>query len=245
MNAQIRINEKFYPIRDINSFNLNDFNELTKILQSKNELIIQIDLLRLFIPKLPESLLLMIKDPFIVRFEEIIKVNKEIDLTENILNLPIIKFSKLKVGRFIDLEYFITHDVEERLESIVALSLLPEEFNEEDFDILKIKIREELNLKTILGIYETVNEYRKNLYSDFEGLFNKVEVSDEDEEDSEDPTPEENLGMLYYVYFLAESFLNVEKILEKEMIPMLNYLTWKKTELDKQKASLKTNRQKL
>lgn len=183
----------------------------------------------------------------------------------------LIDVNTISIGRFIDIEYFLTQDdIEDKIETITALMYIDKEFDQSSLDALKLEIKDNMKIGEALQILQIFTTFRNNLYENYSGLFQIIsEDDDEDDEEEDDdddiiidPEDEEEFdkenddeedediqtnswGLMEYVYHLSgDRFLDVESILEKNIYEILNYLTWQKEKTDEQKSRDKQNNRK-
>jgi hypothetical protein len=237
----INFNNDIIDLKDLSDFGFDEYNELNDILRKESDTKEQYYLLLQLFTGLDSQKIRTIKDPFIVDFKKVLSGSfRTKTVVTKFGGYPFINLDDITIGRFIDLEFFLLNDVDFKLESIVALMLLPFEFEKEDFKSLVDLVHKSFNIGNAIQFFEMFSNYRTNLYSDYAGLFQvQEEVEDTEVElDSEDEPEEQEeigLGLMEFVYFLAnDNFLSVDKILENSLIGVMNYLAWKKSQNDKE-----------
>jgi len=241
-NFELNINGKKIPLKNIDEFSFKEFNKVKSILNSdiqeedkyKELLGIFTDLSPVIIDK--------IKNLYVVNFVEIFnqqtKINKiPIELDD----LKLQDLNLLTIGKFIDMEFFLTQSNIE-IEKIVALMYLDNDYVNEFEDTVKLVYD---NIKATTGnkILELFVNFRTNFYKNYEGLFNSIPIEEDKEEpkqidNEEEEEEEEDLtnswGLTEYVYHLSDGdILKVDEIHKKGLFEVFNYLTWQKEQTDK------------
>jgi len=260
----IELGDEQIELKSISDFSFAEYSELTEILDYEFDDVKEqyILLLKLF-SDLEDSDIEKIKNIYQIPFEEILKQeikSREIRVKYNDYKLA--DLNKVTIDKFIDMEYFLVNPlVEKRLQKITALMYLGKDYDEEEFNSLVEKIDKKFSIGEALQINNLFIKFRENLYKMYSGLFSiredseeddgeDLEVSPEKEEamdeiiDEEEDEPQTGLGLLEFVYVLSgDDYLAVDKLLEKNLFSIMNYLGWKKEQNDKeiQKQKLRNN----
>ncbi len=128
-------------------------------------------------------------------------------------------------GNFIDLDMFMTQSVGQNLSKIAALLYEVDEALVLDWDVCDI-----------WGAVEVAARWRESVYKEYEEFFELA-----DAEPSETPASEANVGLMWYNAIIAladEDFLKVHQVTERPYRECLNFLTWKKAKLQREKLEI-------
>ncbi len=252
-NYAININDKIVKLIHISKFGFEEYNELYNILKEDDNKLKYYLLIQLF-TGLPYEEVIAIENPYVINFKKILEEpikSKTIPLEWE--GFKLIDLQKITIGRFIDMEYFLINDSSNtKIEKIAALMLSGDEYDLETITKLEKLVYKKMKIGIALQIFELYTSFRLKLYDDYAGLFNIVDEEDPEEKklDSEDMDSNSDVkeeesntqhwGMMEFVYYLSgDRFLDIEGILKKGIFEVLNFLAWKKEDMDKQKSKQK------
>jgi len=242
---KVKIKNKKYKIKDINSISLTEYTDLQDYIKTEpDDLELSRTLLNLFtnipsklINKLDESILQI---DWLTQITQPIRISK---LKKKYLKHTIINLDKLTVGQFVDLEYMLTNNKDnERILSVAAMLLSNKDDDMDKFNKIKKEI-EQLKITDLLTLFNHYINWKTNLVKNYEGLFSiKEEQEEENKEEQEEENKEENKeeqeelsrwGWLGTVYQLSNNdILKVNKILEQDLTFFLNYISFQKEKID-------------
>ena len=153
----------------------------------------------------------------------------------------------LRFGNYIDLDYFLIQHNDNRVIDVVALMLLPNDYELGDLNTAK-EVVSKMKTKDVITIFNYFTSYRANIFKQFNGLF---ESSDDEEyteeqlaelEAERDAKKDEKVysSWLETAYMLSNKDITKNDIiLQKPLLEVLNYLTWLKAENEKEIRQLK------
>jgi hypothetical protein len=233
MNYKININNKIYTIKKIDELSLNEYNQIYSIIENN-------DYYSLFymLTDIPSDLMnfISLKEIKKINWNEILKEPLKTSKIKNeYLGLKLINLNNISVGRYIDLDYFLTETEENKIQNILSLLILPEY----DVDSLKLmidKINNNLSISEITPVINMFVNWRNNFLKNYHSLFNvddddDVDVESDDENFEFDETQKTNNQntWLSICYENAQEFyyINNKNIFESSIISLLNWLTWK------------------
>ena len=237
MKIEYNIAGTIYHSRDLSELTLSEYNELYNILEkglSNEDKMISILLL---LTDIPYSILKHVEldSLYSIDYEKILKQPIKVnDITGEIQGRKIKDLKKITLGEFADLDYFLTSQdyKDKRIEYIVALMLL-EDYELEDIEKLADKISNE-KVSKVLSIFNHFTNWRSDIIKKYEGLFIIPEVSEDEDEDNQETV---DSGWIDVIYALSnDNILNVEDVTKQGFIKVLNFMTYKKKEADKQRA---------
>ena len=141
---------------------------------------------------------------------------------EGVDGYTIIDFDKMSFANFIDLDVYISKGVGQNLTNIVSLLYnVPQ------------AVCELWDCKQIWKAVEMIANWRKQVYLEYDEFF---ELSDQQE--ASDGAKESNLGLMWWEATIAlanEDFYKIHQVVERPYRECLNYLTWKKSKIQKEK----------
>lgn len=162
-------------------------------------------------------------------------------------NLTYIGLNDLKLGEFIDLEYYFANDYVKHLNYICSVLYRKTKLNEweeliyEDYSFNIEKRKElfnELPITSVYGICSEYIKYRENFLKVYENLFNPIFDEDElddaelDEEDLKEQEAEDKINRWSWehtLYNLAnEDVTKIKDVLELNLVFAFNILGMKK-----------------
>tara|TARA_R110000772_G_scaffold77311_5_gene166618 strand:+ start:120 stop:824 length:705 start_codon:yes stop_codon:yes gene_type:complete len=133
----------------------------------------------------------------------------------------LIDLDTLTFGQFIDLDTLISGGAGENLSKIIS--------------ILYSSTQSKVNkwpVADVWGALQQVAELRSNIYKEYDEFF---ELSD-DVQDEDGPAP--NIQLMWWEAIMAltgDDFLKIHQVVERPYKEALNYLTWKKARVQKEK----------
>lgn len=144
-------------------------------------------------------------------------------LRQNIGGFQLIDLNNMTFGQFVDIDILIADGMTKHAVEIVKMLYgIPE------------KAAAEKDVRDVWQSLLMINEFRSNVYRDYDEFF---ELNDSKEEES--ITLElGDLQLMWYeaILVLAEhKFLNIQYVTERPYKEALNFLTWKKNEIAKEK----------
>jgi len=240
MKYFIEINDEKYYIKKLSDLTIMEYNKIFTIIEDNDYV----------------SLLYMLSDipsewMHYIPIEEITKIdwnniiNEPLNtpkIKKNYLGFDLLNLDEIKVGRYIDIDYYLTNEFDDKLQTLFALMLLPEEYTDKELKKLIEKINT-LSISDISPVINYITSWRKNKLKQYESLFNMVEdeySEDEDyeAEEEEEEVEEENdeYGWLGLCYEFAEKFyyVNNVNIFEADLTSFLNWLSWHKQKTEKE-----------
>lgn len=164
-------------------------------------------------------------------------------VNRNITDLHYIGFQHLKVGEFIDLEYYFTNDYNKHLDLICAIVYRKQklnEWNEVEIEPYKydINVRKELFkdvcVNDVYGVVKDYIKFRDNFMNMYINLFQEPATETDDdltEDDKEAIAEEDKINKWSWektLYVLAnEDITKIEYVLEMNLIFAFNMLSMK------------------
>jgi hypothetical protein len=263
MIYEIQYGDRVVEIKALSDLSFEEYNYILKVLaDDKYSTVEQYQEILLTLTDLTPEEILLIKDITKIDLNTILSqqiISKNFKNKFNDYNL--ININKIPIGRFIDLEYFLLSDtIDDKVETIIALMYIDIDFDEKSLENLKKDVKKKMKIGEALQIMKIFTDFRDKIYKDYEGLFQIVsadEDSDSDEDieispenegeydnnqEEDDDNSSESWGLMEYVYYLCnDNILEVDKILEKNIFEVFNFLSWKKQKNDEEKAREKQN----
>ena len=155
----------------------------------------------------------------------------EQEVNEHCLGHNLIDFDTMTFSQFVDLDTFISKGIAANIVEIAAIL-----YGAPHNTIKRAPIED------IWGAVIAVSKWREQCYKEYDEFF-------ELEENREGPQPpsegaEANIQLMWWEAIMAlanEDFLKIHQVVERPWREALNYLTWKKAQVQKQKLqNLKT-----
>lgn len=149
---------------------------------------------------------------------------EDLELKETIGVYRLKDFNEMTFGEFIDLDLYINNGTLEHASEIVSIIYG-----------MPIGIAEQQNYKLVWEAIVRAFKWRSNLYKEY-GEFFEAEDTTTDEEGKQWNL--QRLQLMWYeaTLVLAEhKFLNIHPVTQRPVKEALNFLTWKKSEIAKQK----------
>lgn len=128
-------------------------------------------------------------------------------------------------GQWIDLDTFISFSATQNVSKIAAILY--------DAPIDEV---EQWDIKEVWGAIQMVGKWREGVYKEYDEFFelSDVEVDPEESKNS-------NIQLMWYgaTLILADNrFIDIHRVVERPWREALNFLTWKKDQVQKQKLEL-------
>jgi hypothetical protein len=134
------------------------------------------------------------------------------------------KFEDFTFGEWVDLDTFMSKSATQNVTKIASILYSADEEICKDWDI-----------KKVWGAVVEANKWRQLVYKEYDEFFELGES--EGDEDAGDA----NIQLMWYQAVLAlagEDFLKIHQVVERPYREALNYLTWKKAQVAKQKLEI-------
>ncbi len=244
MDYFIEINNTKYIIKKLHEISLTEYNDVYKIIQDQDY-----TGLLYMLSDIPSELARYIPTEEIKKIEWNKIINEPISthkLKTSYFDKKLIDLNLVSVGRFIDLDYILTSDIKNKLETIMALLLLEEDFNDKQKDKLLKQIIKNMSVSEITAPINYLTSWRKNKLKSYENLFSIEEEEEDDGDYEEGEEPEEEIenddtGWLGICYDNAKEFyyINNKNIFDAPLTSFLNWLSWKKRSIDLENERLK------
>lgn len=132
-------------------------------------------------------------------------------------------FESFTFGNFIDLDSYMSHSVGQNLGDIVKILYGVDTDEVYDWDVAKV-----------WSAVQAVAKWRQGVYTQYEEFFGLADVDKSD--DVEDV--EANIPLMWYEAIMAlagSEFMKIHQVVERPYRECLNYLTWKKAQVQKEK----------
>lgn len=139
-------------------------------------------------------------------------------------HLPLIDPEKWTFGQFVDFDTYVTVGAGQNLSKITALLY--------GVDVEQAK---EWPVEDVWGALQMAAQWRVRVYKEYDEFF---ELSDNDDVGEADEPREANIQLMWWESIMAlagEDFLKIHQVVERPYREALNYLTWKKGQVQKQK----------
>jgi hypothetical protein len=152
------------------------------------------------------------------------KINfEDTELKRNIKSFQLVNLDSLTFGQFVDIDILIADGMTKHLiELVSALYQMPD------------TIAEKQDIKDVWKAIIAVNDWRTNVYREYDEFFELKDSKESDDIKFEIT----NLQLMWYEAILAlaeQRFLDIQHVVERPYKEALNFLTWKKNEIAKQK----------
>lgn len=148
------------------------------------------------------------------------------EVQEEIEGHRLLNFNELTFGQWVDIDTFMAAGI---AQNVVQLASIVYEADPEECAQWDVRLAGPALIE--------LSKWRKRVYNDHDEFF---EIGDGDaKEDSE--SRDVNIGYMWYeaIMVLADdNFLNIHQVVERPYKEALNYLTWKKSKVQKQKLEI-------
>lgn len=148
------------------------------------------------------------------------------EVQEEIEGHRLLNFNELTFGQWVDIDTFMAAGI---AQNVVQLASIVYEADPEECAKWDVRLAGPALIE--------LSKWRKRVYNDHDEFF---EIGDGDaKEDSE--SRDVNIGYMWYeaIMVLADdNFLNIHQVVERPYKEALNYLTWKKSKVQKQKLEI-------
>ena len=179
------------------------------------------------INRLDEEVLAFITGVCLQRFQ---LINQPVNLS--VLEHTLIDFEDMTFSQFVDLDTFISKGI---ANNIINISKIIYNCNTEDIKGVPIE--------TVWGAILAVNKWREQCYKEYDEFF-ELEQNKKGPQPDKDEDYEPNIQLMWWEAIMAlanEDFLKIHQVVERPWREALNYLTWKKAQVQKEKLqNLKT-----
>ncbi len=138
----------------------------------------------------------------------------------------LIDFDEISFGQFIDLDTYISKGAGVNLSKITEIL-----YNAKGVGHWPVEL--------VWGALQEWNRFRTEIYKQYDEFF---ELSDNDTNPvDEDDAPEANIQLMWWEAIMAlagEDFMKIHQVVERPYKEALNYLTWKKAKVQKEKLQI-------
>jgi len=138
-----------------------------------------------------------------------------------------INLNGLTLGKFIDMEVYLSEGINKNIKSIVSL-------------LWGVEVTEEFMISGVWTGIQNFISYRNGLYKNYTNLFG----GEEDGYAEVEVQPTSDIKKVWYdiILTLAEGkFLDIDKVTDKSLVSAFNWLAWNKDKMEKQKEEIKKN----
>jgi len=128
-------------------------------------------------------------------------------------------------GQWVDLDVLFAKEPGQQLSKIIAILYGAEEHIVKKWDV-----------NHVWGAMTWLSEWRKSVYTEYEEFF-EIKSNDTNLGDDDDDSTA-NIQLMWWEAIMAlanEDFLKIHQVVERPWREALNYLTWKKAQVQKQK----------
>lgn len=179
------------------------------------------------INRLDEEVLGFITGVCLQRFQ---LINQPVNLS--VLEHTLIDFDSMTFSQFVDLDTYISKGIHKNLINISSII-----YNCKHEDIKGVPI------ETVWGAVIELNKWRERCYKEYDEFF-ELEQAKSGPQPDKDEDYEPNIQLMWWeaIMSLADGdFLKIHQVVERPWREALNYLTWKKAQVQKEKLqNLKT-----
>lgn len=145
------------------------------------------------------------------------------EVLEEIEGYKLKDFNKMSFGNLIDIDIYISMSVTQNISKLAAIIYEADEVTTKKW-----------NVKDVWAAIVELNKWRQATYREYDEFFELSNTSKDDVEASKNS----NVHLMWYeaVMVLADGdFLKVHKVVKRPYREALNFLTWKKAQVQKQK----------
>ena len=138
-----------------------------------------------------------------------------------------INLQGLTLGKFIDMEVYLSEGINKNIKSIVSL-------------LWGVEVTEEFMISGVWTGIQNFISYRNSLYKNYTNLFG----GEEDGYAQTEVQPTTDIKKVWYdiILTLAEGkFLQIDVVTDKPLVSAFNWLAWNKDKMEKQKEEIKKN----
>jgi len=149
----------------------------------------------------------------------------DVEVVDQIEEFKLRKFEDFTFGEWVDLDTFISKSATQNVTKIASILYGADEEICKDWDI-----------KEVWGAIVEANKWRETVYKEYDEFFELGE-SEESDEDASDA----NIQLMWYqsiIVLADDDFLKIHQVVERPYREALNYLTWKKSQVQKQKLEI-------
>lgn len=244
MDYKININKNIYVIKKLSDLSMDDYNKIFEIIEEndfRSLLYMLTDIPVKFMKHIPQEEIKKIDWNRILNEPLNIKPIQKQYLGKKLLNLE-----RITNAKYFDLDYYLTTVKKQKMEYILALMLIGDDFHMEDIQILVEQIRKELKVSDIITPINMFINWRKQKLKKYESLFKFQNDDDEynededteyeEEEEEEEEVVNDDYGWLGVAYDNAKEFSYISKvnIFDAQFTSFLNFLTWKQQKIQRE-----------
>ena len=172
------------------------------------------------INKLDEEVLAFITGVCLQRFQ---LINQPVNF--NVLEHTLIDFDEMTFSQFVDLDTFTSKGVQNNVINIAKIL----------YNCSRDQIKRE-PVEMVWGAIVEYTKWREQVYRDYDEFF---ELSNQEGPQlSEEQKQDTNIQLMWWEAIMAlasEDFLKIHQVVERPWREALNYLTWKKAQVQKEK----------
>ena len=244
MEYKLNIIGEDFRIKHLDELNISDYNKIFNIINSNDYyslLYMLTDIPAKYMNYIP------IEEIKKIDWNDILKEDfKAKNIQKQYLGKSLLNLKKIKVGKYIDLDYMLTNEVEDKMENIFALMIIGDDYDVESISELVKEIKNKLSLTDIITPINIFINWRTDIIKQYQSLFNSGSEDEEEiiEDDDEDIVEESQTeyGWLGIVYEESGDFNSINETLDKPLISFLNYLSWKNQKYEKEKEQMNQNK---
>ncbi len=240
MEYKILINNINYRIKKLSELTISEYNEIFRIIEDND-----FQKLLYMLTDIPSKYMDYIPLDAIKRIDWNTILSEKLNakkLNTKYLGRTLLNLDKIQVSRYIELDYYLVNDMEDKMEYMMAY-LIRE--NDEDIKNLVSEIKKKLKLVDIISPVNYFINWRKEKLKVYKSLFSiQEEVEEDDEEEVEEETnTETDYGWIGVVYESAGPELGtIHQVFDLMFIEFLNILSWRKQRTEKEIEDQKKNR---
>ena len=226
---KFNIEGTIYKTRNLKDISLNDYNEIFNFLEAeKDEIVISKSLMSIF-TDIPFKIIDNLKDSDLLLIDWKLKLLEPLkgnSIKESYLGYDLDRLDNMTLGKYIDLDEFITSDISDKMQKVVALMLAPSDYTLESIEMIAKEIEVDMNTGDALVLFQHFADWRLDIVEKYEPLF-EAPIEDEDEEPKDKAV---NYGWLGVVYSLCNNDITKkDKIIAMNFISVLNYMGYDKS----------------
>ena len=171
--------------------------------------------------RLDEEVLAFITGVCLQRFQ---LINQPVN--SSVLEHTLIDFDSMTFANFIDLDTYISKGVGN---NVIRIASILYNCNPEDI--------KEVSIETVWGAIIAINKWREQCYKEYDEFF-ELQGNKQGPQPDKDEDYEPNIQLMWWEAIIAlanEDFLKIHQVVERPWREALNYLTWKKSQVQQQK----------
>ena len=144
------------------------------------------------------------------------------DVTEEVNGHSLINFDEMTFANFVDIDTYISKGIGTNLSNILSI------LYSASIDIVK-----EWDTRLVWPAVQLVARWRMSVYTEYDEFFDLA-----DQKEASDEAKESNIQLMWWEATMAlanEDFIKMHQVVERPYRECLNYLTWKKSKIQKEK----------